>query len=131
DIYQGSIKGRLEYNEMIKAYKRYKVFLNVNSVKRSPTMFSRRVFELLASGTPVISSFSVGIEQMLGNDIVHLAGSERETLGHVERLLHDDSYWARVALRGVRAVYSRHTYARRLAEVCQQVGLSSGDQQLF
>jgi hypothetical protein len=131
DIYQGAIKGRLEYNEMIKAYKRYKVFLNVNSVKRSPTMFSRRVFELLASGTPVISSYSVGIEQILGNDIVHLAGSEQETLTHLERLLHDDSYWACVALKGVRAVCSSHTYARRLAEVCQRVGLSSGGQQLL
>ena len=32
DIYQPAIKGRLEYKDMLKAYKNYKVFLNVNSI---------------------------------------------------------------------------------------------------
>ena len=37
-------------------YRRYACFLNVNSVKSSPTMCSRRVFELLACRTPVVST---------------------------------------------------------------------------
>lgn len=52
--FQSDIIGELNYTDMIKAYKFYKVFLNVNSTKDSPTMFSRRVFELLASGTNVL-----------------------------------------------------------------------------
>ena len=35
------------------AYRSYKIFLNVNSVMNSDTMFSRRVFEILASSTHV------------------------------------------------------------------------------
>jgi SAM-dependent methyltransferase/spore maturation protein CgeB len=131
DIYQSAIQGRLEYDQMIKAYKRYRVFLNVNSVKNSPTMFSRRVFELLASGTPVISSYSLGIRQMLGSDIVHLATTEADTLAHLERLLHDEHYWAATALKGVRVVAANHTYARRLTEICQKIALSTPGQRLL
>ena len=122
-IYQPAIKGRLEYEEMVKAYKLYKAFLNVNSVKESPTMFSRRVFELLASGTPVISAYSLGIIKLLGADLVHISTSERETKAHLEHLLSNDSYWAQVSLQGIRAVYTRHTYAHRFAEICRTVGL--------
>ena len=47
------------------AYRAYKIFLNVNSVHESPTMFSRRVFELLSSYTNVLSTPSVGITEIL------------------------------------------------------------------
>jgi spore maturation protein CgeB len=121
EIYQAAIQGRLDYQDMIKAYKWYKVFLNVNCVKDSPTMFSRRVFELLASGTPVISSYSRGIVEMLGKDLVSIANSAEETCAHLEELLHDENHWARVALKGLREVVSRHTYGHRLAEICAAV----------
>jgi ubiquinone/menaquinone biosynthesis C-methylase UbiE/spore maturation protein CgeB len=124
-IYQPAIQGRLEYDDMVRAYKWYKVFLNVNSVKQSPTMFSRRVFELLASGTPVISAYAKGIVELLGNDIVHLTTSEQETQAHLETLLQHQDHWARVSLRGIREVLSRHTYAHRLADICRSVGLPS------
>jgi spore maturation protein CgeB len=123
EIYQSAIKGKLEYDDMVKAYKWYKVFLNVNSVKTSPTMFSRRVFELLASGTPVISAPATAIPLLLGDDLVLIAKTEKDTKAHLERLLGDEDYWARLSLRGVRAVLSRHTYAHRLAEVCRQAGV--------
>jgi spore maturation protein CgeB len=124
DIYQAAIKGRLEYDDMVKAYKHYKVFLNVNSVKTSPTMFSRRVFELLASGTPVISAPAKGIPLILGRDLVHTARSDKETRAHLKHLLEDEDYWARLSLRGIRAVLAHHTYAHRLAEVCRRAGVS-------
>lgn len=56
------IVGKLQPHEIAKAYKGYKIALNVNSVIDSPTMFSRRVFECLACNTPVISTYSRGIE---------------------------------------------------------------------
>ncbi|MDD4868785.1 MAG: methyltransferase domain-containing protein, partial [Mycobacterium sp.] len=67
--YRPAICGALPYAEMLDAYKRFDVFLNVNSVTESPTMFSRRVFELLACGTPVISTYALGIERLLGADM--------------------------------------------------------------
>src|SRR6185369_7697889 len=127
EIYQSAIKGHLSYDHLVKAYKRYKVFLNVNSVKTSPTMFSRRIFELLACGTPVISAYARGIENLLGSDIVAFSGSEEETKKHLDRLLGNDSEWARASARGIRAVFDRHTYAERWQTLCQKVdpGLAS------
>jgi spore maturation protein CgeB len=124
DIYQSSIKGRLDYEDMIKAYKNYKVFLNINSVKTSPTMFSRRVFELLACGTPVISSYSKGIEELLGSDLVFITESEADTNRFLEKLCNDDDYWSQVSVKGIRKVMEEHTYAQRLHFIAQVTGLS-------
>ena len=121
--YQGAIRGRLEYAEMVAAYKRYRVFLNVNSVKQSPTMFSRRVFELLACGTPVVSSYSRGIVEILGEDAVAIATSEEETRQHLERLLGDPVAWARTSALGLCRVLGAHTYQDRLADALAEIGL--------
>lgn len=127
DVYQDCIKGRLDYAEMVKAYKRYRVFLNVNSVKHSSTMFSRRVFELLACGTPVISTYSAGIVELLGDDIVFLSETEADTRRHLEHLLGDEEQWARASVRGIRKVLGAHTYRHRLQDVFARVGLSLPD----
>jgi spore maturation protein CgeB/SAM-dependent methyltransferase len=124
DIYQPCIKGRLDYDQMVKAYKRYRVFLNVNSVKHSPTMFSRRVFELLACGTPVISTYSRGIVELLGDDIVFLTESESDTRRHLDRLLGNEDEWARASVRGIRKVMDEHTYRNRLRDVLGRAGIA-------
>ena len=123
DIYQSAIRGRLEYDEMVEAYKRYRVFLNVNSVKNSRTMFSRRVFELMACGTPVISTPSVGISELLGDDLVVRAESERETRDALERLLKDEDEWARMSALGIRKVLAEHTYKVRFDSVLEFAGI--------
>ena len=41
---------------MLAAYTSYKVFLNVNSVTHSPTMCARRLFELSAAQTAVVTA---------------------------------------------------------------------------
>src|SRR5699024_3696977 len=55
------VVGSLSYDRMLTAYKAYKVFLNVNSVVTSPSMCARRIFEITASGTPVVSAPSPAI----------------------------------------------------------------------
>jgi len=123
EIYQPSIKGRLEYLEMVKHYKKYKVFLNVNSIKSSPTMFSRRVFELLASGTVVISTYSKGIEELLGSDLVLLSDSEADTKKYLEKLIYDDFYWSELSVKGIRKVFEFHTYNHRLNFILDKCNL--------
>lgn len=111
------IKGRLEYREMLEAYKQYRVFLNVNSVTESRTMFSRRVFELLACGTPVISTHSAGIVEQLGEDAVLLTDSQKQTREHLEKLFTDEKFWWQKSLTGMRKVFESHTYKHRLATI--------------
>jgi len=107
--YEPALCGALSYAQMLVAYKRYKVFLNVNSVADSPTMFARRVFELLACGTPVVSAYSLGIERLLGGDVVLMSEAAETTDALLVRLLGDDEYRERLALRGQRKVFGEHT----------------------
>jgi spore maturation protein CgeB len=123
-MYQPSIRGKLEYSEMLKAYKAYKVFLNVNSVKYSSTMFARRVFELLACGTPVISNYSKGIVNLLGEDTVFISESESDTRKYLEKLFGDEHYWWQTSLKGMRNVMEHHTYEHRTREIFSLAGLT-------
>jgi hypothetical protein len=116
------VQGGLAYDEMVDAYRRYTVFLNTNSVTTSPTMFSRRVFELLASGTPVVSTPSVGMEAMFG-DVVRSVRTEDEARAALSELRDPDT-WQATRVAGLRRVLSSHTYAHRLAEVAGMVGLA-------
>jgi hypothetical protein len=124
DVFLPALRGALPYAQMLAAYKRYKVFMNINSVVDSPTMFSRRVFELLACGTPVISSRSAGIEQLLGGDVVLMSESGQKTRELLEKVLGNDEYRERLALRGQRKVFGEHTYTHRLQTMLDTIGLA-------
>jgi hypothetical protein len=115
------ISGGLPYDEMVEAYKRFRVFLNTNSVTESPTMFSRRVFELLASGTPVVSTPSLGMEEMLG-DVIDVVSDPADAHDAIQALLTDDEHWHRRSRAGIRKVMDEHTYRHRLATVARLAG---------
>ncbi len=122
--YKEAIKGTLTYQEMLTAYRCYDVMLNVNTVSDSPTMFSRRVFESLACGTPVISSDSAGMSEMLGEH-VRVARSREDTIDHLLELMGDDEARAREGHLAYRFVHENHTYRHRMGEVFQRIGLES------
>lgn len=115
--YQSGIRGSLPYDELCKEYRNYRVFLNVNSVTDSPTMFSRRVFELMACGTPVVSTYAKGIDELFESKAVWLVESQEEAERAIQVLLTNDSEWRRRSLLGIREVFSRHTYQHRLQEI--------------
>lgn len=115
--------GSLKYNEIYKAYKGYRVLLNVNSIKNSPTMFSRRVFEILASGSPVVSNYSEGIERTFGNEIVLMGKSKAEYEEIIEKFFNDEDFYGKICLKGLREVLSKHTYAHRLSYLAGRVGI--------
>ena len=73
----------------------------MNSDDTSPTAFSRRVFELLAAGIPVISSYNPGIINYF-KDVVMISKSEKDTGKHLERLLKDKELRDRLSLLGQR-----------------------------
>jgi hypothetical protein len=84
-------------------------------------MFSRRVFELLACGTPVVSTPSVGMQQMFG-DIVAAVDNEQEARSQIQRLLTDDTLWQERSAAGIRRVHGQHTYADRLSRIAELAG---------
>ena len=126
DRYQSAIKGSLDYEHMLTAYRCYDVMMNVNTVTDSPTMFSRRVFESLACGTPVISTGSVGLEATLGG-YVRITRNSQDTTSHLNELLADEERRMREGHLGYRYVHTHHTYRHRMKEMFLEVGVESGD----
>lgn len=122
---QPFIRGSLGYDEMVNAYRRYRLALNVNSVADSPTMFSRRVFELTACGTPVVSTVSRGIDLLFGK-IVPTVEMEAEAVEVIHRLMNDPVHWLKQSVRGVRHVLGSHTYAHRFARIAAAIGAGDG-----
>ena len=122
DRFQGAIKGSLDYEHMLAAYRCYDVMMNVNTVTESPTMFSRRVFESLACGTPVVSTDSVGLRAMLGNH-VRITRSPQDTNAHLRELLDDEERRMREGHLGYRHVHEHHTYRHRMEAMFRRVGV--------
>ena len=124
EIYRPNIIGSLSYDEMIEAYKKYDIFMNVNTIQNSPTMFANRVFELLACGTNVISGYSVGVEQTFPG-LVMLSKTELDTRMHLEKLLNSSELRDRLSLLGQREVLGKHTYRHRMETVMVKAGIST------
>ncbi|PLS37021.1 hypothetical protein CYV26_00855 [Carnobacterium maltaromaticum] len=119
--FRSSVKGSLPYNKIPIAYKGYEYMVNVNSIKYSPTMFSRRVFEGLASGTPIISSYSEGIKKIFG-DIVLIEDADEGLKEKFEKVLKDKRLFKKKKMQGIREVFLNHTYAIRLQFMLKNMG---------
>lgn len=106
------IRPAVGFKEMTSLYRRFKVFLNVNTIVSSSTMMSRRVYELLASGTPVVSAPSKALEAQFSG-IVPMATTAGDAVDQVGRLLNDDRHWWKTSQRGIREVTLKHQYTHR------------------
>lgn len=116
------IIGSLPYKDINKAYKGYRFMLNVNSVIQSPTMFSRRVFEGLASGTPILSSYSEGILKTF-NNIVMISEDADGLRKQLKFISENDRAYHRKSLLGIREVYEKHTYKHRLSYILKNMDI--------
>ena len=124
DPYAQFVAGALPFELMSKAYRMYDIFLNVNSIQHSTTMFSRRVFELLASGTAVVTGYALGIDTLL-KGLTLLCNTQEETKNALEMLINNPEIRERLIVRGIRDVMEKHTYFHRFSTILDKVGLQS------
>ncbi|MFE4047058.1 MULTISPECIES: glycosyltransferase [unclassified Priestia] len=110
------IRGDLKYYEIDKAYKGFWAMININTVKNSPTMFARRIFEGLACGTPIISNYSEGVKSLFG-DIIGTSEDDQEISSMLRKLFEDETYYQEVVIEGIRRVLKDHTYLHRLEKI--------------
>jgi len=122
--YKPYIKEAVPFTEIVNTYKKFKLFLNVNTITDSPTMMSRRVYELLACGTPVISTPSLAIEEQF-KGIVQVAKDAKEANEIARRLLSNEWEWLRLSHRGYREIMSKHTYTHRAEQIKSSLGVGS------
>lgn len=116
------VRGGLPYLEMVKAYKAHPVNINVNSVDRSPTMFSRRVAEITASGSVVLSGKGEGVSRIM-DGLVHTVSNPLEASILLERWMNDERLRLKDAWLTYRLIHRGHTAAHRLAYILRCAGL--------
>lgn len=105
------------HNEMPNVYKSGLFGLNFNTVTNSPTMFARRVFELMSSNTLVISNDSTGTREMFG-DLIIYPDKEPERLRTISKHEIDD-----IRARALKKVLSEHTYTQRWHSILTKIGI--------
>jgi spore maturation protein CgeB len=114
------IVGSLSYAQTLEAYRRYRVFLNVNTVVDSPTMCARRIFELVASGTKVVSGPSRAIDQMIPPGVVSVVHDADETKAALTSALEGRRDEEAVA-RGLDWIRAGHTYSHRVDAILERI----------
>jgi len=119
------VLGKLPYERILDVYKSHRVFLNANSVVDSATMCSRRVFELAACDTAIVSTPGAALAALLGEGMVEEAGDEASAAAALERLLGDEAERKRRTRTARRVVFTEHTYAERLAKIAEVAGLGA------
>lgn len=112
------IKDCLPYKKIVEEYKKYRLILNVNSVEESPTTFSRRVFEVLASGIPIVSSYSLGIDNYF-NNIVLLCKTKEDVNKSINLILKNKELADKLSILGQRKVFRSHTYKHRFEKILE------------
>ncbi|MDR7329893.1 glycosyltransferase family protein [Corynebacterium guangdongense] len=116
------VVGALPYSQMLAAYRGFKVFLNVNSVVDSPSMCARRIFEISASGTPVLSTPSAAITEFFPEDEVPVVHSREHARRMIRALVLSPELRERIAHRAQRRIWENHTYHHRALTIADKVG---------
>ena len=118
--YLPMIRESVAYAELGNLYKTYQYAITVNSVQHSPTMLARRVYELLACNTVVVSNPTESVARLFEGVVVGARAGE-----DIEATLRKlDAYPGerdRRRLQGLRAVMSEHTAGHRMRQVCAAV----------
>lgn len=116
---QKCILGGLPYSEITRAYKGYKYGINMTSMVQSGYMFARRVFELLACNTVVVSNYSRGLELIFGDLIIET--NDREHMkNQLDKFCGSELGYRKYRLAGLRHVLASHLYEDRLDRIAQK-----------
>ncbi|MBN9130312.1 MAG: glycosyltransferase [Paenarthrobacter ureafaciens] len=115
--YDSRVVGSLNYDQMLSAYKAYKVFLNVNSVVDSPSMCARRIFEITASGTPVVTMPSPALPRFFPEEEIHSVETKDQAANTIRSLMRSPELNDRSVHRAQRRIWAEHTYAHRAEKV--------------
>lgn len=120
--YDNNVIGELSYSQMLAAYRKYKVFLNVNSVTDSDSMCPRRAFEILACGASLISTPSPAITRFL-EDFVYQTDQVDQVSDAVRSLTNSAEMRDRIGHLAQRSIWEQHTYGARIDTILTDIGL--------
>ncbi len=121
--YAQNVRGELSYEQMLSANRAYKVFLNVNSVVGSPSMCARRVFEITACGTPVLSTENPALDEFFPPDELIQVETREQAKQWIRALNMSPELRDRMTHLASRRIWKEHTYAHRVDTVLEACGI--------
>ena len=115
------LRRRVAYRQTAQIYKDYLVSLNVNTIEDSPTMFSRRIVEILACGGIAATSPSPSIDKHF-REFVHVLPDSETAHAFFGRLTNGPSPRdLDMARAGADYVAREHTWQKRLEQIDEAV----------
>ncbi|WP_339393918.1 glycosyltransferase family protein [Brevibacterium metallidurans] len=121
------VVGSLPYRNLLTAYKHYKVFLNVNSVIDSPSMCARRIFEIAAAGTPVVTTPSAATTEFFPQDEVPQPTTREDAEWTLRALVRSRELRDRTVHKAQRRIWREHTYSHRAMTVMESLDVEFED----
>ena len=103
-------------------YRKYPLYLNINTVTDSPTMLSRRVFELASSGACFISNPSEAMRNFFHGLIPEVSTSD-EAREVTAELMSDTARREMIGSQLHNLILTNHTTLHRLHQIQQDLGL--------
>ncbi len=117
------VVGGLPYRNLLTAYKHFKVFLNVNSVVDSPSMCARRIFEISAAGTPVVTTPSTATREFFPTAEVPQPETSEEAEWTLRAYVRSPELRDRSVHLAQRRIWAEHTYSHRAMTVMDSLGV--------
>lgn len=124
-----NVLGSLPYPEMLGAYHRYKVVINVNSVTDSATMCARRIFEASACGAAVVSTGTEALDNFFPDDTLSIVKDANDAYHQMRSLIRSPEYRDRKVHRAQRKIWENHTYRHRAISIMETMGIGEIDEQ--
>ena len=116
-----TIEAAVSYEQTAQIYRDNLVSLNVNTVSDSPTMFSRRLIEILACGGVAVTTPALSVDSLFA-DYCHVVHNQAEMMALFSRLKEGPSKLdLERAAAGAEYVMANHTWAHRLEKIFQVV----------
>lgn len=103
-------------------FRRYQLYLNFNTVTDSPTMLSRRVFEIAACASPMVSTPSPALTRLFG-DAVPQVTDGKQARYWCHRLLKDHVLRQKTGRHLYEQVMNQHTWNHRLQQISRETGI--------
>ena len=121
------VVGSLPYRNLLTAYKNYKVFLNVNSVVDSPSMCARRIFEITAAGTPVITTPSAATKRFFPLSELPQPETQEAAELTLRAYVRSGELRDRTVHLAQRRIWNEHTYTHRAMSIMDSIGVEYSD----
>lgn len=118
------VRNSVPYAQTADIYRQHMLSLNVNTVDDSPTMFSRRLVEIVACGGLAVTNPSPSVDRFF-KDYVVTVHNQEECAELMQRIAKDGLSKADRdrALAGADHVLKHHTWKHRLQQIAEVAGI--------